>query len=505
MRTVRRREAIKLLTAGAAAIAMPNITRAEMKPLRIRRKSDFASFDPAFCPNFEDRAVTAAILAPLLRYKARVNDTAIWETEPYLAAKWTVAAGGKDYALDLRAETWKDVRSTITSDDVASSFARFSQKKELPNAWFARDIAKIEVPDSTRTEVLLRSPVEALDTRFLATGYASILPKAKLNGHENENFGLAPPDHSGAYDIVGRPNDRLLLAANPNWAGAKPRTEQIELVVIPNEEDARSQRDRGEIDASEVPRDLTTAGSDPPESWRVSGETTGRIVYLALFPNGRSLRSADVRRGVQLSIDREALVRTVYGGQWAQPAFSFAPSGWVWRAESEAIESNPADAAGLLRELHAPLTLAFTQNHFPDPSALEEVAAFVANGLRKQGVEVNVSQIEAERLFGGESVNLDGLDMLVTRAPVWPLGVRDALARFSNAHKIGFDEIDNMNEEAQNEPTSELLRAIENRLIGMGALRVLVEERAVWGYNRSIIPFFGPDGGVANLASWARS
>ena len=82
--------------------------------------------------------------------------------------------------------------------------------------------------------------------------------------------------------------------------------------------------------------------------------------------------------------------------------------------------------------------------------------------------------------------------------------MRGALARFSNAHKIGSDEIDKMNEAAESEPTSELLRAIENRLVGTGALLVLAEDRAVWGYDRSIIPFFGPDGGVANLASWAR-
>jgi ABC-type transport system substrate-binding protein len=505
MRMIRRRETIKLLTAGAATIAMPSIVRAEAKPLRIRRKSDFVSFDPAFCPNFEDRAVTAAVLAPLLRYKARANDASVWETEPYLAAKLTVTAGGKDYALDLRAETWKDVRSTINSDDVASSFARLLPTRRLPNSWCARDIAKIEVRDSSTIEVWLGSPVDAFDTGFLATGYASVLPKAKLNGRENENFGLTPPDHSGAYDIVDRRDDRLLLAANPNWAGTKPKTDQIEFVVIQSEADARSQRDRGEIDASEVPRDLTAAGRDPPEGWRVSGETTGRIVYLTLFPSGRSLQSADARRGVQLSIDRETLVQTVYGGQWAQPASSFAPSGWIWREEREESVGNPADAAGLLRGLRGPLTLAFTQNHFPDPSALREVAAFVAQSVRKQGVEVDVSPIEAERLFGGGNVDLDGLDMLVTRAPVWSLGVRDALSRFSNAHKIGSKEIDKMNEEAQSEPTSELLRSIESRLIAMGALRVLVEERAVWGYGRSIIPFFGPDGSIANLASWARA
>jgi ABC-type transport system substrate-binding protein len=499
MRTIRRREAMKLLTAGAAAIVAPNIARAETKPVRIRRRTEFFSFDPAFCRNFEDEVIAAAILAPLLRYKARTNGR--WDTEPHLAAKCTVAPTGMDYAFDLRGETWKDIGSAVTPDDVAFSFERL---KDLPNGWAVRDIANTQPPSSNGVDVKLRSPVEAFDTMFLATGYAAILPKSKLGGLESVDFRFAPPDHSGAYDIVGGGRNPLLLAANQNWAGTKPGIDRIEFVVIPKEEDARSLRDRGEIDVSEVPRDLTAAGRDPPDGWRVSSETTGRIVYLTLFPNGPLLRSPDARRGVQLSIEREALVRTVYGEQWAQQASSIAPSGWVWTSEGGATV--PGDAAALLHELRgARLTLAFTQNHFPDPSALEEVASFVADSVRKQGVEVDVSSIEAERLFGGGNVNLEKLDMLVTRAPVWRLGVRDALARFSNAHSIGSNEINDMNARAQKEPSSELLRAIESRLIEMGALRVLAEERAVWGYDRSIIPFFGPEGGIANLVSWKRA
>jgi ABC-type transport system substrate-binding protein len=210
MRTISRREAIKLFAAGAGAIAAPNILRAATKPLRIRRRWGFESFDPAFCPNFEDAAVAAAILAPPLRFKPRAKDADRWETEPHLAASWTVGGGGKGYAFDLRGETWKKTNSPIASDDVAFSFGRLAAKNKLPNAFVARDIAKIQARGSSGVDVWLRSAVEAFDTTFLATGYAAVLPKTMLGGREMADFQFAPPDHSGAYDIAQQRLERLL-------------------------------------------------------------------------------------------------------------------------------------------------------------------------------------------------------------------------------------------------------------------------------------------------------
>ena len=68
--------------------------------------------------------------------------------------------------------------------------------------------------------------------------------------------------------------------------------------------------------------------------------------------------------------------------------------------------------------------------------------------------------------------------------------MRDPLQLISSA--IGSAEINEKIAEAQPKNSVDLLRSIERSLIEMGALRVLVEERMVWAYNDSVMPFLGP-------------
>ena len=389
MRKISRREVTKGIGAGVGAVASPGILRAATKPLIIRRRWPFGSYDPAFCQNFEDAAIAAAALAPLLRFKPRAKDQDRWETEPHLVDSWTIGSGGKDYAFRLRDETWKASNSQIVSKDIAFSFGRLAAKNNLPNAYAARDIAKIQTPDPRSLQILMQSAVEAFDTSFLATGYAAMLPEAQWGGRELSDFVFNAPDHIGAYDIEPKDSVKVVLTANASWAGAKPKTDKIVFQVIQDDKAAKSMSKHGYIDVFEVPRDFAAVGRDPPDNWTASSVTTGRVVYLALFPEGPSLRSPEARRGIQLSLDKETLARTVYGGQWATPASSLAPSGWVWTSEREALERSAADAENFLKPLRdKTLNLAFLANLFPDPAALPAVAASIADGLRKRGVRV---------------------------------------------------------------------------------------------------------------------
>ena len=96
----------------------------------------------------------------------------------------------------------------------------------------------------------------------------------------------------------------------------------------------RSARDRGDIDVDilEIDRDRLMSGlGTSPLGWRVSSHPTGNIVYLVLLPNRPALRSPEVRRGVQLSIDRNALARTVYGETARVPRLASRPRAGLGR------------------------------------------------------------------------------------------------------------------------------------------------------------------------------
>ena len=212
MRKITRRKALKLVTAGAAAIVAPSIAKAGTR-LRIRRKTDFHSLDPAFLRGFEDEVLTASVLAPLLRYKGRASEADQWGTEAHLASNLTVGQGGVEYDFELRDEKWKDVARPIGSEDVVFSFDRFS--KTIPNHPLGQDIASSSALTSRSVRVSLRSPIMDFGTRFFATGYGAVLSKSALARGTNDDFGFIPRDHSGSFDIADfQPHKKIVLRAN---------------------------------------------------------------------------------------------------------------------------------------------------------------------------------------------------------------------------------------------------------------------------------------------------
>ena len=164
-----------------------------------------------------------------------------------------------------------------------------------------------------------------------------------------------------------------------------------------------------------------------------------------------------------------------------------------------------ADASDLLKEIRAApnLTLGWTVANYGAhrPAAMEGVANFVADSLKKQGVNVKVIDMDAVVHVASAQTDLY-YDMFLSSVPIWRIGVRDPLQLISSA--IGSAEITERIAEAQPKNSVDLLRSIERSLIEMGALRVLVEERMVWAYNDLVMPFFGPNGQVANLGAWLR-
>ena len=190
VKTFRRRDALRLLSAGAASLAAPRIARADKRRLRVRRINDFISFDPAFCPTLEDEVITANTCLPLLRYKKRARDTDPWGVENHLVASW-VSSGGRDYGFELRGtENWKKDGGAIASLDVAFSFDRLLSGENLPNHSFVRNLDKVTVNDPRKCEVLLRSSAVEFPMTFAARGLASVLPKKTVSA--NGDFGTPP-------------------------------------------------------------------------------------------------------------------------------------------------------------------------------------------------------------------------------------------------------------------------------------------------------------------------
>lgn len=503
MKTKSRREALKLLSAGAAALAAPALAEGA-PPLRVRRINDFRSFDPPLISNVEDEAITASIMAPLLRNKPTGNGLA-GGLEAHLVTSWGRGGDRKTYTFEIRdTENWKKLGGPIMSSDVAFSFGRLATSKTW-GLTFSRTFDSVRVIDARRFEVRLRVDDPAFPTLFLPRGIASVTPNASVT--PAFDFRLSPPDHSGSFmirDLV--PGRSLLLERNRAWAGDPPKLDQVEFIVIPDEKVAQGARDRKEIDVMLLDRQtLLMSGASAPSGWRSSQATTGRVPYLVLFPNSKSLQSLEARRGVQLAIDKADLARAVYSEYGARRTETFAVAGWLWPGPENALKGRRADAVSLLRGVGtATLQLGVLPLRPEDTAALMETAAFVAKSLKEFGVSVQFGPIDPQRFFSGEGPKiLPELDMLLTSASVWDIGILGTLLRFASWHSIGSPAIEKQLGAAVEAPSRDALSSIEATLVDMGALLTLVEENAVWSHREEVSPVFGPHGGVVDLGAWA--
>jgi len=495
-----RRSVIAGLLAGGTALSCTAIVRAASNELRVRRATDFVTFDPAFVRGLEDEVITASILAPLVSYVTRAKDSDPWTVRPYLADSLAQGSNGQLLNVGLRSnEKWKGTNVTVTSDDIRSSFIRLRDNKALPNHSIMDELDSITVNGSNTAELKLRASDTSFPVTVLARGQASVLPKDALQSASDQDFKLKPPDQSGSFTIKDLVQGReAVLERNPNWAGRKPRYDRVTFIVIPDEASARAAADRGDIDVMQVSRDLLVGrAADPTSSkLRVTRALAGQMVYLTIYPGSELMQSPDVRHGMQSALDPAALVRDVYRERGAIAAGNFLPSGWPYRTAEQGPKPDLSLARDLLRPIvpKRPLRLAV----YPD--YLKDVGEWLIKTLGELGLRTDATLLPLPEF---PRLRLLDVDLLLTVAPVWRIGLQQTLARFSNVHPIHSAEIDELNKSAAANPSPETLLRIGSVLSNIGAVRVLAEEKAGWIHPEGTNLPFRPDGFMAQPGAWS--
>jgi ABC-type transport system substrate-binding protein len=495
-----RRSVIGGLLAGGAALSRPAIVRAASNELHVRRATDFATFDPAFVRGLEDEVITASILAPLVSYVTRAKDSDPWTVRPYLADSLAQGTIAQLLNVGLRSnEKWKGQNASVISDDIRVSFMRLRDNAALPNHYIMDELDKITVYDSKTAELKLLASDTAFPVTVLARGQASVLPKDALQSSSDKDFRLKPPDQSGSFTIEELvQGQKAILARNPNWTGRKPRYDRVTFHVIPNEAAARVAADHGDIDVMQVSRDLLVGRTADPASskLKVTRSLTGQMVYLTIYPGSELMQSPDVRHGMQSALDPAALIRDVYRDKGAIAAGSFLPSGWSYRSAQLTPKPDLSLARDLLRPIvpKRPLRLAI----YPD--YLNDVGEWLIKTLAELGLRT-----EAKSLVLPEFARMRQLevDLLLTYAPVWRIGLQQTLARFSDVHPIHWPEIDELNKMAAANPSPETLLRIGSVLSNISAVRVLAEEKAGWIHPEGIDLPIRPDGFMAHPGAWS--
>jgi peptide/nickel transport system substrate-binding protein len=366
------------------------------------------------------------------------------EVEPWLAESWTRSDDARRYTLKLRQNVVFSDGQPFTSADVVFMFRAIYDVRTGSNLAdsLTANGKKLEVSalDPLTVEIVFPDPfaagVSLLDN-------LPILPRHKLEaaldaGQLANAWGLStsPSDIVGLGPFVLKsyvPGQRMVLERNPRYfrkapdGQALPYLDGLILEIITDQNAELLRLEAGQLDTTETA--IAPEAYAPLKRAADAGKLTMHDLGVGLNanslwfnlkpgvfagdPRAAWLQRDELRQAISLAVDRQALADTVYLGA-AVPVYGpITPANkkWYWE-DLPRPPSDPAaakkklasiglvdrDGDGMLeddRNRPGRFTL-LTQKGRPD---LERACAFVRDELKKIGVAVDITTLEASALI----------------------------------------------------------------------------------------------------------
>ena len=299
-------------------------------------------------------------------YEVEVQADGSTEVVASLATDYEVSKDGLTYSFVLREGVQFSNGSALTASDVQYTFERLltaggvnddvplevKGAEALKNGE-ADSLAGFKVEDDTHFSITLN----AANAGFLAelTGPAmSIVDKETMESVDN--FGIECEDTIGTGPYVVTEwvvNDHYTLEVNENYWGEAPSVKKLIMNIIPDASTQNLMYQNGELDIIDLEFiDSAIVDSTYKTNYAdkiVSGSRVG-MVYFALNANNEFLSDVNVRKAVQMSVDVDTIISSIYGGDAIAQA-GIIPVG-VWGANADLARPvyDPAAAKALLAD-----------------------------------------------------------------------------------------------------------------------------------------------------------
>ena len=306
----------------------------------------------------------------LVEMKSDENGT--MEILPSLAKSWEISEDGLKYTFHLQENVRFSNGSPLTASDVKYTFERLLTHPDSCNQDIVDiidgaaalgngetdSLAGFEVLDDLDFVITLEQPFEAFLACISMPG-ASIMDE-ETTREAGDRFGIHPEWTIGTGSFVlwkWTPGEGMLLTANKDcWMGP-PKCDGLDLRFINDAGEIRRMFENGEIDVL----DLDEAGN--AAEYFIHGKKYKDrlfkvqrigITYIALNESIAPLNDVRVRKAMQLSLNREALLAAVYGDNGSIENGIFPRGLYGYNPDLPEIPYNPEEAAKLLEQAGYP-------------------------------------------------------------------------------------------------------------------------------------------------------
>ena len=398
-------------------------------------KDDVATLDPAIGYDWQNWSMIKSLFDGLMDYDPGTTDL-----RPGLAESYTISDDGMVFTFEMRNGVQFHNGREMTAEDVVYSFNRVTNPTtQSPGAGFfwsikgydamasgeadALEGVTVEGPSTVRIEL---SRPDATFLHVMALNFASVVPREAVEA-AGDDFGKNPVG-TGAFSLaewtIGQ---RLVFAKNETyWRNGIPYLDQITFEVGQEPIVALLRLQNGEVD---VPGD----GIPPAKFQEVMGDPAqaGRVVeggqlhtgYITLNTQMPPFDNADVRRAVNMAINKDRIIQIINGRAIAatqplpptMPGYTEGYEGYAFDPEAaKAMLAKAGFAEGFETEL-------YVMNTDPNP----RIAQAIQQDLAGIGITAGIKSLAQASVIaaGGEA---DQAPMIWSGGMAWIADFPDA-------------------------------------------------------------------------------
>jgi peptide/nickel transport system substrate-binding protein len=349
--------------------------------------------DPAFGGRLPDWNNRMNIFNTLVTHKpGTVTDVA-----PDLAERWTVSPDGTVFTFSLRSGVkWHENYGELTAQDVKYSWERLlNPATRAADNSDLKPVKSIDVVDPRTVRVTLDAPTPSFLSTIANSAWTYIVNRRAVEERGNQH--CLRPIGTGPYRVV-RAESRggVVMTAFDDYFGGRPKIDDIEMRVVPEEAVAVLGLRSGDLDymiVREYPNiallrrvaDVTVVLDD---------KYSASPYLLSLNGTRKPFNDPRVRRAMTHAIDRKTLVVKATEALSTRVAYSVVPPALFGHSEDVAKhEFDRVRAKRLLTEAGFPN--GFKTSIIILNSAYHPAVATILQSMWKQvGIEVEINLID---------------------------------------------------------------------------------------------------------------
>ncbi|SIN81062.1 ABC transporter substrate-binding protein [Paraburkholderia phenazinium] len=342
------------------------------------------------------------------------------DIEPGLAEKWDVSADGLQYTFHLRhgvkfqtTSFFKPTRE-FNADDVVFTFQRmldpdqpFHKAYPVPFPYFsdlglAKNVDKIEALDPYTVRFTLKT-VDAPFLQQIAMPFASILSAEYtdqlLKAGKASDINLFPVGTGPFIFRSYTKDDTIRFDGNPDyWKPGIVKVSKLIFAITVDPAVRLQKLKRGECQVMAYPRPADIPVVKADSSLAMPSEVGFNLGILGYNTTKKPLDDVQVRRALDMSINKKAIIESVYQGAGQIATNPMPPTQWGYNKSLKDAPYDVDKAKALLKQAGYPdgfdLTLWAMPVQRPYNPNARLMAEMLQSDWAKIGVKVNIVTFE---------------------------------------------------------------------------------------------------------------